>query len=270
VRNNNIFGGINVYIIRFSVSGGIKYGVLEGEAINGYQGNPFSQPEGNTPFSSDGSTYKLGNVKLLAPYVPSKIIGLGLNYRKHAEEANLAIPAVPLIFLKPSSAVVGPDENIVLPRDYERVEYEGELGVVIGKTAKDVLQEQAKDYILGYTCFNDVSYRNNQKQDGQWARAKGYDTFAPMGPCISTYINGDDLKIETYLNGELKQSSRTRDLIFGISELISFISAVMTLLPGDVIATGTPFGTGTIKPGDVIEIKIENIGTLRNYVVAKG
>jgi 2-keto-4-pentenoate hydratase/2-oxohepta-3-ene-1,7-dioic acid hydratase in catechol pathway len=181
----------------------------------------------------------------------------------------LPIPSVPLIFLKPSTAVIGPDDKIVLPHGWERIDFEGELGVVIGKKAKDVPEKEAKEYILGYTCFNDVSDRHAQAADGQWTRAKGYDTFAPIGPWIETEAEPDNLKLETYLNGELRQSASTSDLLFGISKLISFVSSIMTLLPGDVIATGTPSGVGPMKPGDVVEVRIEKIGTLKNFVVAQ-
>jgi 2-keto-4-pentenoate hydratase/2-oxohepta-3-ene-1,7-dioic acid hydratase in catechol pathway len=174
---------------------------------------------------------------------------------------------VPLIFLKPSTAVIGPDDEIILPKLSKRVDYEGELGVVIGRKAKDVPQDRAKDYVLGYTCVNDVSERYAQKEDGQWTRAKGYDTFAPIGPWVETDVVPDDLRVETYLNGELRQSARTGDLIFSVAELISFISGVMTLLPGDIIATGTPSGIGRMNPGDIVEVRIEGIGTLRNFVV---
>jgi len=217
----------------------------------------------------DGSIYELGEVRLLAPCLPSKIVCLGLNYRSHAEEFKLSIPPVPLIFLKPSTAVIGPDDEIVLPRLSKRVDYEGELGVVIGKRAKDVPENKATDYVLGYTCFNDVSERYNQKEDGQWTRAKGYDTFAPIGPWIETEVDPANLRLETYLNGELRQSVSTNDLIFGVPKLIGFISNIMTLLPGDVIATGTPSGIGQITPGDIVEVRIEKIGTLRNFVVAQ-
>jgi len=176
---------------------------------------------------------------------------------------------MPLIFLKPPTAVIGPDAKIILPRDSKRVDYEGELGVVIGKKAKDVPEEKAKEYILGYTCFNDVSERFAQREDGQWTRAKGYDTFAPIGPWVETDVDPDDLKLETYLNGELRQSARTSDLIFKVSKLINFVSQVMTLLPGDVIATGTPSGIGPMNAGDVVEVKIEKIGTLKNLVVSQ-
>ena len=179
------------------------------------------------------------------------------------------MPTVPLIFLKPSTAVIGPDEKIILPRDWKRIDYEGELGVVVGKKAKDVPEEEAIDYVLGYTCVNDVSDRHAQAADGQWTRAKGYDTFAPIGPWIEIEANPDNLRLETYLNGELRQSASTSDLIFGIPRLINFISGVMTLLPGDVIATGTPSGVGPMNPDDVVEVKIENIGTLKNFVAPK-
>lgn len=209
----------------------------------------------------------MNEVKLLAPCLPSKIICLGKNYLSHAEEFNSDVPSVPLIFLKPPTSVTGPDTQIVLPQGSGRVDYEGELAVVIGKKAKNVPQEQANEHILGYTCFNDVSERHNQKLDGQWTRAKGYDTFAPMGPWIETEISPDDLKLETFLNGEVRQSAQTSDLIFKIPELVHFISSVMTLLPGDVIATGTTAGVGRMNPGDIVEIKIEKIGILKNYVV---
>jgi len=255
-------------IVRFAAQGKIEYGVLKGDTIHGFRGGPFAGARDyRGPFQFDGSAYEPNKVKLLAPCSPSKIIGLGLNYRSHAEETGLPIPSVPLIFLKPSTAVVGPDDEIVLPRNWKRVDYEGELGVVIGRKAKDVAKDEAKDYVLGYTCVNDVSERYAQRDDGQWARAKGFDTFAPIGPWIETEVSPDDLKLETYLNGELRQSARTSDLIFGVAELVSFSSGVMTLLPGDVIATGTPSGIGPMKPGDVVEVKIENIGTLRNFVV---
>ena len=256
-------------IVRFTARGKSKskFGTLKGNTILGFRGNiftHFNRSEG--PFILDGSTYKLDEVKLLAPCLPTKIVCLGLNYRSHIEETKLTLPSVPLIFLKPSTAVIGSDEQIILPPLSKHVDYEGELGVVIGRKAKDVLEEKARECVLGYSCFNDVSERHDQSEDGQWTRAKGYDTFAPLGPYIETEVDPDDLKIETYLNGELRQSARTSDLIFGVSKLISFVSSVMTLLPGDVIATGTPAGVGRMNPGDVVEIRIEKIGTLRNFV----
>lgn len=255
-----------MYIVRFSAEGKVKYGILDNNVIRGFKGRPFSNANGS--FAVDGSTYKLKEVKLLAPCRPSKIIGVGRNYLAHVEEIDRDVPSVPMIFMKPTTAIVGPGGKIVLPGTPGKVDYEGELGVVIGKRAKNVSEDQATKYVLGYTCFNDVSERNAQKLDGQWTRAKGYDTFAPMGPCISTGISPDNLKIETYLNGEVRQSASTSSMIFGVAKLISFITGVMTLLPGDVIATGTPSGIGQIKPGDVVEVKIEKIGTLKNFVVA--
>ncbi|MFH1719208.1 MAG: fumarylacetoacetate hydrolase family protein [Planctomycetota bacterium] len=248
-------------IVRFS-SGGKRhyYGVLGRNTIRRLRGNPFSR------IAFDGTTHNLDDVKLLAPCAPSKIVCLGLNYRSHAEETNFPIPDVPLIFLKPSTAVIGPDVEIVLPRLSRRVDYEGELGVVIGKRAKGISEDKAIEYIFGYTCFNDVSERHNQRDDGQWTRAKGYDTFAPLGPWIETEVFPDNLMLETYLNGELRQSIRTSDLIFNVPKIVSFIAGVMTLLPGDVIATGTPSGIGRMKHGDIVEVRIEEIGTLRNTV----
>jgi 2-keto-4-pentenoate hydratase/2-oxohepta-3-ene-1,7-dioic acid hydratase in catechol pathway len=257
-------------ILRFVINRAIKYGVLEGGRVKVMQGTPYSyfgKLGGSLRLAE--STYKLEEVRLLAPCLPSKIVALGLNYRSHAEETKLQIPSVPLIFLKPSTAVIGPEDKIVYPRVSKRVDYEGELAVVIGRKAKAVDETRAKEYILGYTCLNDVSARYEQRDDVQWTRAKSYDTFSPIGPYIETGISPDDLKLETYLNGELRQSTRTSDLIFPVDMLVSFISSVMTLLPGDVIATGTPSGIGRMKPGDVVEVKIEGIGTLRNYVVAQ-
>ena len=256
-------------IVRFADWRKTKYGLLEDDVVRGLRGSPFAHFKG--PGSSlrlDGSTYKRHEIRLLAPCLPSKIVCLGLNYRSHAEETRLPIPSVPLIFLKPSTAAIGPDDEIILPRLSRRVDYEGELGVVIGRKAKDVTEDRAKDYVLGYTCFNDVSERYVQNEDGQWTRAKGYDTFAPIGPWIETEVDPSGLRLETYLNGELRQSASTGDLIFGVSRLIEFISGVMTLLPGDVIATGTPSGIGRMNPGDAVEIRIERIGALRNTVVA--
>jgi len=257
-------------IVRFVVGDRIKYGKQVGDIIRGLRGSPFTQfRRSASSYTFDGSAYKLDEVRLLAPCLPSKIVCLGLNYHSHAEETKLPVPSLPLIFLKPSTAVIGPDDKIVLPVLSKRVDHEGELGIVIGKKAKDVLEDEAKDYVMGYTCLNDVSDRYAQRDDGQWTRAKGYDTFAPLGPCIETEVDPDDLLLEVYLNGELRQSARTSDLIFRVPRLISFISSIMTLLPGDVIATGTPSGIGRLNPGDVVEVKIENIGTLKNSVVSQ-
>jgi 2-keto-4-pentenoate hydratase/2-oxohepta-3-ene-1,7-dioic acid hydratase in catechol pathway len=257
-------------IVRFSVKDQLHYGKLDGDTIVSLYDDPFKNSGVYSSNEPDGDSYNLSDVKILAPCLPSKIVCLGLNYRSHAKEFNLTIPTVPLIFLKPSTAVIGPDDNIILPRLSKRVDYEGELAVVIGKTTKNVSETNAKECVLGYTCFNDVSERHNQKEDVQWTRAKGYDTFAPIGPCIATAIEPDDLKIETLLNGEVRQSAHTSDLIYNVAALISFISSIMTLLPGDVIATGTSSGVGRMNPGDIVEVKIENIGTLKNTVTSSG
>jgi len=197
-------------------------------------------------------------------------VALGLNYHNHAKELNSPLPNAPLIFLKPSTAVIGPEDNIIYPAASTRVDYEGELAVVIKKSVWRVSIEEALDYVLGYTCFNDVTARDLQSQTGQWTRAKGFDTFAAVGPCIETELDPGNVVLETYLNGELKQQGSTSDLIYSIPELINFISNVMSLLPGDIIATGTPSGIGPMYPGDTVEIKIEPIGTLRNYVAKNG
>ncbi|MFC1533837.1 fumarylacetoacetate hydrolase family protein [Thermodesulfobacteriota bacterium] len=258
-------------IVRFRFQEKIKYGILQNNDIKSFSEDPFNhfKISGSLPIP-DGSTYNLDEVRLLSPCLPSKVVGVGLNYPKHIDEVDFDPPQVPIIFLKPSTAVIGPEDNIILKRPSAHVVFEGEFGVVIGKIAKDVPEEKAKEYIMGYTCCNDVSDRDALKEDNlQATRGKGFDTFAPIGPWIETEIDPDDLKIETYLNGEQHQSARTSGLIFKIPKLINFISGVMTLLPGDVIATGTPAGVGQMNPGDVVEVKIEKIGTLKNYLVGQ-
>ena len=194
-------------------------------------------------------------------------MAVGLNYRDHAEEMKLPLPQEPIIFIKPATAVIAHEEEIIYPPMSNRVDYEGELGIVIKKKAKDVAEKEARDYILGYACFNDVTARDLQQLDGQYTRAKGFDTFAPLGPCIETSLDPLQLTIESYVNGERRQYSNTKEMIFNVFYLVSFISKIMTLLPGDVIATGTPAGVGPLNPGDTIEVKIEGVGTLRNRVV---
>jgi 2-keto-4-pentenoate hydratase/2-oxohepta-3-ene-1,7-dioic acid hydratase in catechol pathway len=207
----------------------------------------------------------LKDVKFLPPVIPSKIIGIGLNYKAHIQESPFEPPQVPLMFLKPPSAIIGHLDNIILP-EANRVDYEGELGIVIGKKAKNVKENEAMDYVLGCTIVNDVSARDYFQQDKAFARSKGVDTFCPFGPYIVTGLNPDNLKIETRLNGKTVQSSNTNDLLFKVPQLISFISKYMTLMPGDLIATGTPSGVGPMKKGDVIEVEIEGIGILKNFV----
>ncbi|MGC9030127.1 MAG: fumarylacetoacetate hydrolase family protein [Desulfomonilaceae bacterium] len=219
--------------------------------------------------SPDTWRYLLGAVKLLPPCTPSKVVAIGLNYRDHAEELGLALPEEPLLFLKPPSSIIGPGETILAPPQSKRVDYEAELAVVISRTARQVTAEKAADYILGYTCLNDVTARDLQSKDGQWTRAKGFDTFCPIGPWIETDLDPSDLEISLYLNDELKQHSRTSNLIFDPFRLVEFVSHVMTLTPGDVIATGTTSGIGPMRPGDKVEVRIEGIGSLFNFVEAR-
>ena len=248
-------------IVRFAIDNKVRYGILKGESIQSIEDKPYRYLKPSDCY------YQLSKVKLLPPCTPSKIVAIGLNYHSHAKEVNARIPNAPLIFLKPSTALIGPGDNIVYPSTSHRVDYEGELGVVIKKPVWKVSVEDSLDYVLGYTCFNDVTARDLQYNDKQWTRAKSFNTFAAVGPCIETELDPGNIIVETYLSGELKQKGNTSDLIYSVPELINFISHVMTLLPGDIVATGTPSGIGPMYPGDTVEIKIETIGTLRNYVV---
>jgi 2-keto-4-pentenoate hydratase/2-oxohepta-3-ene-1,7-dioic acid hydratase in catechol pathway len=198
---------------------------------------------------------------------PGKIIGIGVNYRAHAVEMGKKPPAEPLMFLKPSSAMIASGEAIVRPRGFERVDHEAELGVVIGRRARRVEAGAALDYIRGFTCINDVTVRDLQRSDGQWSRAKGMDTFCPVGPCIAADLDPSNLRIVARVNGEVRQDSTTADLIFSVPELIAFISRYMTLEPDDIISTGTPSGVGNLSAGDRVEVEIEGIGVLENTVV---
>jgi 2-keto-4-pentenoate hydratase/2-oxohepta-3-ene-1,7-dioic acid hydratase in catechol pathway len=250
-------------LVRFERAGRTGYGTLEGEKISVLRGAPYDGL-GNTT----GEGMSLPEVKLLAPCEPTKIVALGLNYRDHASEFGRPIPDEPLLFMKPSTAVIGPDEDIVYPAMSRRVDYEAELAVVIGRTCRFVKAEDFRDYVLGYTCINDVTARDLQKKDGQFTRSKSFDTFAPLGPWIETAIpDPDNLMVEAYLNGERRQHGNTRNMVFGVAAQVSFISRIMTLWPGDVIATGTPSGIGPMAPGDVVEIRVEGIGRLQNRLV---
>ena len=249
-----------VKIVRFTDRFNIEYGIIDGDMIQGLAAPPF---EG---IRLTNHYYRPTEMRILPPCVPSKIVALGVNYKSHGEEMSHRLPEEPLIFLKPPTAVIGHEDKIIYPPSSERVDYEGELGVVIGKSARNVPREKAADYILGYTCVNDVTARDLQARDKQWTRAKGFDTFAPIGPCIETELDPSNLALETRLNGEVKQKTTTAELIFPVDVLVSFISEVMTLLPGDVIATGTTSGIGPMQPGDIVEVQIEGIGTLRNYL----
>jgi 2-keto-4-pentenoate hydratase/2-oxohepta-3-ene-1,7-dioic acid hydratase in catechol pathway len=216
-----------------------------------------------------GPSRPLAGLRLLAPVSPSKVVGVGSNYRKHAEEMGKAVPPVPKIFLKPSTAVVGPDAAIELAPGSVRVDHEAELGVVIGKVTRSVSAAEALEHVLGYTALNDVTARDFQKADGVFARAKGFDTFCPIGPCVALGLEPGDLGVQATVNGVLRQDGRTSDMAFDVPTLIAFISDIMTLLPGDVIATGTPAGVGPLVAGDVVEIWVEGVGRLRNPVVAR-
>lgn len=250
-------------IVRFLADNKARYGVLDAEdRIRSLR----SPPYGRVDYGEE--RFPLSDVELLAPCEPSKIIGIGLNYRDHAREVGLELPKEPMLFLMPETAVVGPGRAIRVPEMSQRVDYEGELGIVIGRTAFRIREEEAEDYILGYTCFNDVTARDLQILDTQFARSKGFDTFAPIGPWVVTDIDPAALDIETYLNGVRKQCSNTCQLVFEPFHLVSFVSWVMTLKPGDVIASGTPAGIGPMEPGDRVEIRIQGIGSLINEVAS--
>ncbi len=245
---------------RFQYEGEISYGLVENHAVQAISPDPFDS------FELEGDPHPFTEVKFLAPACPTKIVNVGLNYRQHVLEMKHDLPSEPVLFFKPPSSILSPGEEIVVPKMSERVDYEGELGVVIKKRAKDVNADQAPDFILGFTCVNDVTARDLQKKDGQWGRAKGFDTFTPVGPWIVTDLDPRSAHIETYLNGERKQSGDTSQMIFPVYELVSFISQVMTLEPGDIISTGTPPGIGPMQPGDLVDVSIQGIGFLRNSV----
>jgi len=239
------------------------YGRITGEAIEILEG-PFWLGAGPT-----GTKVALSEVTLLAPVQPSKIILVGLNYHRHVQHSQSAdkVPDHPLIFMKPPTAIIGPGDNIVYPDAVDRVDYEAELGVVIGREGYKISLDNAMDFVFGYTCVNDVTARKLQKIDGQWTRAKGFNTFCPVGPQVVTGIDASDLSVEAYLNGERRQSGRTSELIFSIPVLIEFISSFMTLLPGDLISTGTPEGIDPMERGDTIEVRVEQAGSLINKIV---
>lgn len=248
--------------VRFEKDDKISYGVLDRKNIAEISGQSFEKP----PIYTE-KIYSLEEVKILSPVTPSKIIGIGLNYAEHIEEMKDKRPATPKMFMKPSTSVIGTGETIIYPTHMsKRVDYEGELGIVIGKITKNVGVEQAKDCVFGYTIVNDVTARDLQKMDGVWTRAKGFDTFCPIGNVVETDINPLNLHIVTSVNGEIKQDSFTSHMIFNVYELVSYVSKIMTLLPGDMIASGTPKGVGPLNINDEVEISIEGIGTLKNRV----
>ena len=251
-------------IARYSHDDGVSFGVVEGDEVAEIAGHPFG------PVTFTGRRVPIAKVRLLAPVLPSKVVAIGKNCAEHAAEMGGDVPERPLIFLKPSTAVIGTDDSIAYPPSSSRVDFEGELAVVIGRLCRDVPESRAGDVVLGYTCANDVTARDQQAADGQWSRAKGYDTFCPLGPWIETDVDVADLHITTTLNGETKQDGRTSQIVHRVPALIAYVTACMTLLPGDVILTGTPAGVGPMQVGDEVSVEIEQIGRLTNTVVARG
>src|SRR5690349_6345225 len=238
-----------------------RYGLIEGENVIEIAGLPWGQ------WTRSAHSSRLADIRLLAPVEPSKIVCVGRNYAAHAAEFGNEVPKEPLIFLKPPSSVIGPGEAIVLTAQSQRVEHEGELALVVGKRCSQLKDsDDAVSYLLGYSCLNDVTARDLQKSDVQFTRAKGFDTFCPVGPHIETDLDTGDLLVETRVNGGLRQSGRTSLMVYPVAFLVRWISRVMTLLPGDLIATGTPAGVGPLTPGDVVEVSVGGIGVLRNPV----
>ncbi|MDM7883960.1 MULTISPECIES: fumarylacetoacetate hydrolase family protein [Curtobacterium] len=253
-------------IARFSSTGeDPRYGILDERDLVVLAGDPMYQG-----FETTGERVPLADAKLLAPVIPrSKVIGVGLNYAEHASEMDERSGDDPVVFLKPNTSVIGPDEPVRLPADVGRVDHEGELAIVIGSLAKNVRREDFASVVLGYTIANDVTARDLQARDGQWTRAKGFDTFCPLGPVIETEIDPSDIRLETRVDGELRQAASTSEMVHDIPTLVEFVSSIWTLLPGDVILTGTPAGVGQIRDGEVVEVLIEGIGSLKNPVIAR-
>ncbi|HEX6401064.1 MAG TPA: fumarylacetoacetate hydrolase family protein [Actinomycetota bacterium] len=249
-------------LLRFRYGERISTGAIErgSDEVQVLKGTFFEDP------LPTGETVPLDDVHLLAPVLPSKLVCVGKNYAAHAAEFGMDVPEEPLLFLKPSTAVIGPGDPIQLLPISRRIDYEGELAVVIGRIARDVRAEDAGKHILGYSCANDVTLRDLQKTDDQWARAKGFDGSCPLGPWIETDLDPTDVVVRTRLNGEVRQQASTTDMVFGVATLLEYITAFMTLLPGDAILTGTPEGVGALADGDVVEVEVEGVGVLRNGV----
>ncbi|HWR84878.1 MAG TPA: fumarylacetoacetate hydrolase family protein [Rhodoglobus sp.] len=250
-------------IARFVTAGDDpRYGIVDGDALVVLRADPMF-----AGFDTTGERVPLVEAKVLAPVIPrSKVVAVGRNYADHAKEFGNDVPAEPLLFLKPNTSVIGPGDAIVLPPQSERVEFEGELAVIIGKIAKNVSEEDAASVIFGYSVANDVTARDLQRSDGQWSRAKGFDTFCPVGPVIETDFEAAGKRIGTSVNGEVKQDGTLDDMVFSVPQIIAYASAAFTLLPGDIILTGTPAGVGPIVAGDRVEVAVEGIGTLTNPV----
>lgn len=250
-------------VVRLQTSDGIVYGVPESDGIRVYQGSPL------VAWQQTEAIISYADARLLAPVFPTKIVCVGKNYIAHAEEMGSEVPAEPMIFLKPSTAVIGPGAPILYPRQSTNVHHEAELAVVIGNVAKNVKAADVDRVIFGYTAANDVTARDLQRRDGQWTRAKGFDTFCPLGPAIETELDpAEGLAVVSRVNGEERQRGSTADMVFGVPEIVEFVTSVMTLLPGDVILTGTPPGVGPLLPGDRVEVEVERIGVLANPVAA--
>ncbi|WP_327636387.1 fumarylacetoacetate hydrolase family protein [Kribbella sp. NBC_00482] len=259
-------------IARFSVDDEPKYGVVETDDPEGLVGtvNVLDSDPLYRSAQFTGEKLQLADVRLLAPVIPrSKVVCVGRNYAAHAEELGNDVPQQPMIFLKPNTSVIGPRDGIVYPEQTNDLHFEGELAIVIGRICRDLPKERVNEVIFGYTIANDVTARDLQKSDGQWARAKGFDTFCPLGPWITTELDASDLRVSTELNGEPKQDGRTSQFIFDIPEVLAYITAFTTLLPGDVVLTGTPAGVGPMLPGDEVSVSIEGIGTLTNKVIVR-
>jgi len=251
-----------VKIARFSTDGDPRFGIVDDDEIVVLRGDPMF-----SGFDTTEERIPLADVKLLAPVIPrSKVVAVGRNYREHAAELGNEAPSEPLLFLKPNTSVIGPGDTIVRPSQSSRVDFEGELAIVIGSIAKNVSEADAASVVFGYTVANDVTARDLQQKDGQWARAKGFDTFCPLGPVIETEFEVASQAIETRVNGEVRQSGRLDEMVHSVASVIAYASAVFTLLPGDVILTGTPAGVGPIVAGDTVEVTVEGIGTLSNPV----
>jgi 2-keto-4-pentenoate hydratase/2-oxohepta-3-ene-1,7-dioic acid hydratase in catechol pathway len=251
-------------VARFKHSNRIAYGVVKDASVEEISSTPF------LPYELTGDSHSLSEVRLLAPCIPSKVVGVALNYRDHVQEMGRALPYHPVFFYKPSTAVVGPEDHVVTPPGCRQLDYEGELCVVVGSVAKSVAVQRWREVVLGFTCGVDATARDHQQEDHQWGRAKGFDTSAPLGPWIETELDPSNLRLTTRLNGEVRQDGNTSQMVFDVPTLVAFITSYVTLLPGDVIMTGTPSGVGPMSSGDRLEVEIEGIGILKTTVQAAG
>lgn len=251
-------------IVRIKAGDDIAYGIADTEGVLVYNGSPF------VAWEPTETVVPWASVNLLAPVLPTKILCVGKNYEDHAAEFDGEVPEEPLVFMKPATSVIGPNQSVVHPRLSTEVHHEAELAVVISRPARNIKAEDASLYVFGYTAANDVTARDLQRKDGQWTRAKGFDTFCPLGPAIETELDPlERLAVICRVNGEVRQAGFTSDMVFGVAEVIEYITAFTTLLPGDVVLTGTPSGVGKVEPGDVMEVEVDGIGTLTNPVVSK-